>query len=54
MTKGILTGHKHLDGPGWEIEDDTGVIAWVRTKKEAKAIVDLQQLPAIKAAKGDA
>ncbi len=43
--KGILTGHKRLNGSGWEIEDDTGVVAWVRTKKEAHAIVALQRLP---------
>ncbi len=42
---GILTGHKRLDGPGWEIEDDTGVVAWVQTKKEAQVIITLQRLP---------
>ena len=43
--KGILTGHKRLDEHGWEIEDDTGVVAWVHTKKEAQAIIALQKLP---------
>lgn len=43
---GILTGHKCLNKPGWEIEDDTSVVAWVRTKKEAQDICTLQKLPA--------
>ena len=42
---GILTGHKCLDQPGWEIEDDDGIVTWVRTKKEANAIIALQKLP---------
>ncbi len=40
---GILTGHPCDDG-GWEIENDTGVLAWGRTKREAQAIVKHQRL----------